>query len=378
MTDSFERITINGKRYRLTPDEQGADALATNIPAEPAGTANLNDYFVVRAGDDYVGSDGVLVRARNAAAVFPGPLADAEIRRLESKGDAQPERLPASVEETIRMLGQLMPGTPRLGDEVKSLKAQLLSELGCELDAVGLLWNPSIAKRLRAVVATVLKDHDYRDTRALLDAALTVGTSFLLEEYLAASSELRAERQRTEELSAQVEHLQSLIRDPDAVGVRVHDNWLEMGFEGAAAQVLASAFAEQFKQSKSVNYIEMALSSTDPEIGPLLVTIQRRDGETPHQLREKAERKLVEFRQKCIPWLKALKSIADDAMPIVSSWHVHQRKLGDEDWVNRCTRWIQDKMFLKGTLPEPEVFNEVLAEAEECPFRGYRLRASDQ
>lgn len=52
-------------------------------------------------------------------------------------------------------------------------------------------------------------------------------------------------------------------------------------FSGLAIQVMAEAFADQFKSSGAVNYLELLFEHS--EIGPLTVTMQRVDGLTPAQ-----------------------------------------------------------------------------------------------
>lgn len=70
---------------------------------------------------------------------------------------------------------------------------------------------------------------------------------------------------------------------------------------GLACQMMASAFAGQFKGSGAINYLEV--SGNHPEIGGFTVTIQRDEGKTPHQFRIAAEQQRDEL-------LEALKRIA--------------------------------------------------------------------
>lgn len=52
-------------------------------------------------------------------------------------------------------------------------------------------------------------------------------------------------------------------------------------FSGLAIQIMAESFADQFKSSGAVNYLELLFEHS--EIGPLTVTMQRVDGLTPAQ-----------------------------------------------------------------------------------------------
>lgn len=58
-------------------------------------------------------------------------------------------------------------------------------------------------------------------------------------------------------------------------------------FSGLAIQIMAEAFADQFKSSGAVNYLELLFEHS--EIGPLTVTMQRVEGLTPVQKLTAAE-----------------------------------------------------------------------------------------
>lgn len=58
-------------------------------------------------------------------------------------------------------------------------------------------------------------------------------------------------------------------------------------FSGGVCQLLAEAYAEQFKQSGAINYLELLFQHS--EIGPLTITMQRVDGLTPAQKLAQAE-----------------------------------------------------------------------------------------
>jgi hypothetical protein len=75
---------------------------------------------------------------------------------------------------------------------------------------------------------------------------------------------------------------QTMLRD-----LSIGSSGINATFEGGAAHLLADAFAEQFVESDATNYLEMHLHSN--VTGPLIVTLQRHHGKTPHQLRAEAE-----------------------------------------------------------------------------------------
>lgn len=58
-------------------------------------------------------------------------------------------------------------------------------------------------------------------------------------------------------------------------------------FSGFAIQLMAESFADQFRESGAINYLELLFEHKD--IGPLTVTMQRTQGLTPAQKLTKAE-----------------------------------------------------------------------------------------
>lgn len=67
-------------------------------------------------------------------------------------------------------------------------------------------------------------------------------------------------------------------------------------FSGGVCQLMAEAFAEQFKQSGAINYLELLFDHSD--IGPLTITMQRVDGLTPAHKLAKAESERDALQQK--------------------------------------------------------------------------------
>lgn len=58
-------------------------------------------------------------------------------------------------------------------------------------------------------------------------------------------------------------------------------------FSGGVCQLLAEAYADQFKQSGAINYLELLFQHSD--VGPLTITMQRVEGLTPAQKLAQAE-----------------------------------------------------------------------------------------
>lgn len=71
------------------------------------------------------------------------------------------------------------------------------------------------------------------------------------------------------------------------------------------------ALAGQFSESGAENYLEMHFHSD--VTGPLVATLQRVNGKTPHQLREAAEKERDQFKSN---WLECL-TLAEEAKPII-------------------------------------------------------------
>lgn len=95
-------------------------------------------------------------------------------------------------------------------------------------------------------------------------------------------------------LTAEVKELkQSLAnqayRDVMLNKMNVERGGINLQLEGGACQLLANCFADQFRSSGATNYLEMSFESNDADIGELVVTMQRKDGKTPSELRSDAE-----------------------------------------------------------------------------------------
>lgn len=84
--------------------------------------------------------------------------------------------------------------------------------------------------------------------------------------------------------------------------VRLHsagpraDGGFGFEFSGSICQLMAEAYAEQFRQSGAVNYLELLFNHSD--IGPLTITMQRVEGLTPAQKLAQAEAQRDELQQK--------------------------------------------------------------------------------
>ena len=81
------------------------------------------------------------------------------------------------------------------------------------------------------------------------------------------------------------------ITDPLLTGFNIGNGSIDMELSGTAPTLMAGMFLGMFeKYPGAKNYIEFTFSS---RMGPVLVTVVRPGGKTPHQLRLEAEAKLA-------------------------------------------------------------------------------------
>lgn len=66
-------------------------------------------------------------------------------------------------------------------------------------------------------------------------------------------------------------------------------------FSGLAVQLMADCFADQFKSSGAINYLELLFEHA--EVGEMTVTMQRVEGLTPAQKLAAAEQRIAELEQ---------------------------------------------------------------------------------
>lgn len=108
---------------------------------------------------------------------------------------------------------------------------------------------------------------------------------------------IAALNQRVLEREAEIDRLQAAIAgklDNEMLlkVLHIEGNTLAADFEGGLARVIAAHFAEVVAEAK--NYVEMRFEGH--KVGPLLVTVQRMNGKTPHALRMEAEAEVDRLR----------------------------------------------------------------------------------
>ena len=98
-------------------------------------------------------------------------------------------------------------------------------------------------------------------------------------------------------------------------GMSVHESTLQLNITGLASQMLANAFAGQFKGSCATNYLE--LSFEHPDVGRFTVTMQKVSGKTPGQLKAEAESqasKLLQAQNLLVEALSDTELVNDDGL----------------------------------------------------------------
>jgi hypothetical protein len=94
---------------------------------------------------------------------------------------------------------------------------------------------------------------------------------------------LRAEVER---LTAALDAVKELDA-PKLVRVLYESERVEATMEGFACRVFSEMVSLYFSKAGGINYVEM--TAEGKETGPILVTFQRTEGKTPHQLKKEAE-----------------------------------------------------------------------------------------
>lgn len=133
-----------------------------------------------------------------------------------------------------------------------------------------------------AALKTENKDFEQRLNNALKVAAQQ---NDLAAKVIAERDQLKAENERLRGLIAE-----KVVNSTMLTGLVPDDGGMTLGFEGGACGMLAQLFGDQFYESQAINYLELRFDSTKhPDMGRLVVTLQREEGQTPAELRGIAE-----------------------------------------------------------------------------------------
>ena len=124
---------------------------------------------------------------------------------------------------------------------------------------------------------------EIRMTGSLKESAVQTATQIMNIELIRERDDLRAENDELRKALTQKVTSETMLRD-----LSVGNGSINASFEGGAVHLLVDSLATQFVESGAHNYIEMQFHSE--ATGPLLLTLQRVNGKTPHQLRAEAEK----------------------------------------------------------------------------------------
>lgn len=98
---------------------------------------------------------------------------------------------------------------------------------------------------------------------------------------------------RIRELREENERLAKIIGDPMLTGIQIGNGSLHVGMEGIGPGLVAGMFVGMLETyPDATNYVELKFES---HIGPIVVTVMKPNGKTPHELRVEAERNLADY-----------------------------------------------------------------------------------
>lgn len=119
-----------------------------------------------------------------------------------------------------------------------------------------------------------------------------------LRNFGATIAELRA-ADRIEQLERDNDNLAKALADDQIAKTLIVDlnirNGINLSTQGGMAGVIANIFADQFRSSGAINYLELIMKASDGL--ELVVTMQKKDGKTPTQLRHEAEEKVTHLER---------------------------------------------------------------------------------
>lgn len=140
------------------------------------------------------------------------------------------------------------------------------------------------------------------------------------------------------------ERLVQTIAEPMITGINIGNGSMQIGAQAdMQVKLLAGMFLGMFERYPDAkNYLEVRL---DSDRGPILVTVVRPGGNTPHQLREAAEREARELRA-------GLEKVRELAKQDVAGAVAYEREV--------IARWYEEDGYL---LDEDEVADRIRAGA---------------
>ncbi|WP_278439499.1 hypothetical protein [Pseudomonas oryzihabitans] len=144
-----------------------------------------------------------------------------------------------------------------------------------------------------------------------------------------------------QQLRAEIERLQaenSSLRDAladkvvDSTKLRAFlpaDGGFTIGLEGGPCALLADAFGEQLYTSDAINYLQLTFTSgAYPDLGQIVVTLQRCTGKTPHELRIYGEQERDQLKAEKAELLGALQETNHCLVACLTGGEVSAKRAG--------------------------------------------------
>jgi hypothetical protein len=132
-------------------------------------------------------------------------------------------------------------------------------------------------------------------------------------------------------LEAENRALVDTIANPTLTGIAIHDGNPTLDGFGPGPELLAGMFLGLLKEHpEAVNYLEITYGSSQ---GPVIVTVQRPSGASPHELRTMAEQEVKGLQGELATAREALRRVRHwGGLRYFNGWDLHVMQ-GLEQWI---------------------------------------------
>ena len=134
------------------------------------------------------------------------------------------------------------------------------------------------------------------------------------------------------------ERAEAALANPLLTGMNIGNGTMDIGLEGAGPQLIAGMFLGTFeKYPDAKNYIEVRFDSPQ---GPLLVTVVKPGGKTPHQARRETEAERDALRKELDRLAEVSQQQAEPQRSGITAEQVAQLKRLADEYAARWCSWI--------------------------------------